>query len=143
MFQSAGQFRQRFGADGGRELRFDAVEFAVGFYNLRNVRPLALQQKENAGQAIEQFAGEDAGRFLAGMQVFVQHQQVVAEIEEGFARTLVGQGGAANVKYTGSRARPYTVSHELESPAQINFFHVGEKRKIQAGGAFPSFALDE
>ena len=143
MFQSAGQFRQRFGAAGGRELRFDAIEFAVGFHNLRDVRPLALQQKENAGEAIKQFAGEDAGRLLAGMQVFVQHQQVVAEIEEGFAWTLVGQGGAANVKNTGSGTRPNAVFHELESPAQINFFHVGEKREIQAGGAFPSFALDE
>ena len=90
MFQSAGQFRQRFGAAGGRELRFDVVEFAVGFHNLRDVRPLALQQKEIAGEAIEQFAGEDAGRLFAGMKILMQHQQIVAEIEEGFARTLVG-----------------------------------------------------
>ncbi len=90
MFQSARQFRQRFGAAGGRELRFDAIEFAVGFHNLRNVCPLALQQKENAGQAIEQFAGQYAPRLFGWMQIFVQHQQVVAEIEEGFARTLVG-----------------------------------------------------
>lgn len=143
MSQRSGQFRQRFGAAGGRELRFDAVEFAVGFYNLRDVRPLALQQKECAGEAIEQFAGEDAGRLFAGMKILMQHQQVVAEIEEGFARTLVGQGGAANVKNARSGTRPNAVSHELESPAQIDFFHVGEKRKIQAGSAFPGFALDE
>ena len=60
MVQSARQFRQRFGTVGGGKLGFDAIEFAVGFYNLRNVRPLPLQQKENAGQAIEQFAGQDA-----------------------------------------------------------------------------------
>lgn len=71
MSQCAWQCRQRFGAGRGRELRFDAIEFAVGFYNLRDVRPFALQQKENAGEAIEQFAGEDAGRLFAGMQVFV------------------------------------------------------------------------
>ena len=102
MFQSARQFRQRFGAAGGRELRFDAIEFAVGFHNLRNVRPLALQQKECAGQTIEQFAGQDARRLLAGMKILMQHQQIVAEIQKGFARTLVGECGAPDVKNAGS-----------------------------------------
>ena len=101
MFQSARQFRQRFGAAGGRELRFDAIEFAVGFHNLRNVRPLALQQKECAGQTIEQFAGQDAPRLFGWMQILVEHQQVVAEIQKCFAWTLVGQGGAADVKNAG------------------------------------------
>ena len=103
MFQSARQFRQRFGAAGGRELRFDAIEFAVGFHNLRNVRPLALQQKECAGQTIEQFAGEDAPRLFGWMQIFVQHQQIVAKIQKGFARTLVGECGAPDVKNAGPR----------------------------------------
>ena len=130
MFQSAGQFRQRFGAAGGRELRFDAIKFAVGFHNLRNVRPFALQQKECAGQAIEQFAGKNSRRLLAGMKILMQHQQIVAEIEKCFAWTLVGKGGAANVKNTGSGTRPNAVTQELQSPAQINFFHVCEKGKV-------------
>ena len=130
MTQSAGQFGQRFGAGSGGELRFDAVEFAVGLDNLRNVRPLALQQKENAGQAIEQLAGEDAPRLFRWMQIFVQHQQVVAEIQKCFTRTLVGEGGTANVKNAGGGAGPNAVAHELESPAQIDFFHVCEKGEI-------------
>ena len=77
------------------------------------------------------------------MQIFVQHQQVVAEIQKCFARTLVGEGGTANVKNAGGGAGPNAVAHELESPAQINLFHVGEKGEIQAGGSFPCFALDE
>lgn len=106
---------------------FDAVEFAVGFYNLRNVRPLSLEQKENAGQAIEQFSGKDAATAFAGMQIFVKHQQVVAKIQKGFSRTLVGEGGASDVEDAGGRARPNAVAHQLQSPAQINFFHVGEE----------------
>ena len=103
MVQSAGQFRQRFGTAGRRKLRLDAVEFAVGFHNLRNVRPLALQQKECAGQAIEQFAGKNSCRLLAGMKILMQHQQIVAEIQKGFARTLVGECGAPDVKNAGPR----------------------------------------
>jgi len=103
MFQSARQFRQRFGTVGGGKLGFDASEFAVGFHNLRNVRPLALQQKECPGQTIEQFAGEDARRLLAGMKILVQHQQIVAEIQKGFARTLVGKCSAPDVKNAGPR----------------------------------------
>ncbi len=103
MVQSAGQFGQRFGSGSGGELGFDAIKFAVGFHNLRNVRPLALQQKECAGQTIEQFAGEDARRLLAGMKILVQHQQIVAEIQKGFARTLVGECGAPDVKNAGPR----------------------------------------
>ena len=101
MVQSAGQFGQRFGYGSGGKLGFDAIEFTVGFYNLRNVRPLALQKKENAGQAIEQFAGQDAPRLFGWMQILVEHQQVVAEIQKCFARTLVGEGSAADVKNAG------------------------------------------
>jgi hypothetical protein len=37
------------------------------------------------------------------MQIFVQHQQIVAEIQKGFARTLVGECGAPDVKNAGPR----------------------------------------
>jgi len=103
MIQGAGQFGQRFGSVSGGELGFDAIEFAVGFYNLWNVCPLALQQKENAGQAIEQFTGQYAPRLLAGMKILMQHKQIVAEIQKGFARTLVGECGAPDVKNAGPR----------------------------------------
>ena len=74
MVQRTGQVCQRFGSLGGWELGFDAIEFAVGFYNLRDVRPFSLQQKENTSKSIEQFACQYAGRLFGWMQVFVQHE---------------------------------------------------------------------
>ena len=74
---------------------------------------------------------------------FMQHQKVVAEIQKSFAGTLVGQGGAADVKNAGIGARPNAVTHELKSPTQIDFLHVGEEGQVQPGRSFPSFALDE
>ena len=132
-----------FGVGGGGKLGFDFFKFAVGFHNLRDVRPLALQQKENTGETIEQFAGENPFVALIGVQVFVQHQQVVAKIEEGFSRTLVGEGGPTNMENLGLGTRPNAVTHELKSPTQINFFHVCEEGQIQTSGAFPRFAFDE
>lgn len=127
MIQRAGQFGEGFCVGGGRELGFDTVEFAVGLHNLGDVVPFALQKEENAGQAIKQFSGKDAATAFAGMQIFVKHQQVVAKIQKGFSRTLVGEGGAADVEDAGGRAGPNAVAHQLQSPAQIDFFHVGEK----------------
>ena len=65
-------------------------EFAVGFDDLWDVRPFALEEEKHTGQAIEQFAGKYARRFFTRVKVFVQHEEVVAEIEKGFTRTLVG-----------------------------------------------------
>ena len=90
MVEGAGELAEGLDLCGFSKLGFYPIKFAVGFDDLWDVRPFALEEEKHTGQAIEQFAGKYARRFFTRVKVFVQHEEVVAEIEKGFTRTLVG-----------------------------------------------------
>jgi len=64
-------------------------------------------------------------------KVFVQQEEIVAEIQVGFSPGDLWKGASANVEYGGEWAIHDFISIVLEAPAKINLLHVGKEIVIQ------------
>ncbi len=69
-----------------------------------------------------------------GGKVFVEQQQVVAEVEVGLAGIGRRQGAAAEMVDVAGRHTPEGVAHEPEPPAQVYLLHMGEEPFVKPSG---------
>ena len=98
------------------------------------IGPVKRQHVFSPCQSVEQTAPYQR-RTPAGIrQILMEHQQVIAEIKVCLARIFRRQRPSAKMIHFGRRNHGYLLSKQQYTPAQIDFFHVGEKRRIKSTG---------
>ena len=84
------------------------------------------------GQRVHQPPCEQQAFSVTMGQVFVQQEQVVAEVEVGLAGIALRQAAATQVIDMARRHHQQFISCQTDAPAQVNLLHVGKKVLIQS-----------
>ena len=64
-------------------------------------------------------------------QILIKHQQIISEIQKSLSRILFFQRSPSYMIYHTLRNTDKLFSPTAQTPAQVNFFHVGKKMTIQ------------
>ena len=102
-----------------------------------------FDQELQSRDAIQDHAPEQHGVQRALVVVLDQHVQVVPKIQVGLERTDFLQRSSSKVEDHRLSTRANSVPSVLQSPAQVNFLHVGEKIFVQASHFAPCLGLNE
>ena len=106
-------------------------EIAVGTDDSPCVSKVELGQRHAKGHRIHQPAHEQQPLPFLTRQVLVQQQEVVAEVQIGFARVAIGQATAAQVVHMTRRHHGQVIARKADAPAQVNLLHVGKEVLVQ------------
>ena len=69
---------------------------------------------------------------MRGRQILVKQQQIVAEVEICLAWIALLQRGTANVVHHTRRHCHYSTATCPDTPAKVNFFHMGKETPVEA-----------
>ena len=94
-----------------------AVIIAVRPENGRHVFRFARNQAFHRRHKVQHMPLRENDPLLAKVQVFVEHDQVVAEVEVQLAGIALRQAAAAHMVHNGRRAATYPVTGPLQPPA--------------------------
>ena len=116
-----------------------ALELAILAASTENglgTTPLALEQEHCGCHIVEQGSHEKHAAELPGGKVLVEHEEVVAEVQEGLARMAGIQGGTTNVVDDTGGYTAHLMSATAESPAEIDLLHVCKEATIESAHLF-------
>jgi len=84
------------------------------------------------GDGVEEEAEGELPEVLLGREAFGHHDKVIPEVEEDLAFVAFWQGPSADVIDDGLRTTVYFVTCQLQAPAEIDLFLVGEEEVFEA-----------
>ena len=104
---------------------------------------MELQQEEYRGNLVEEEAeGKRSGNTIV-REVFQQEEEVIAEVEVGLERIILGEGAAADMQHGGLGAHLDFEAGVLDTPAEVDLLHVGEEIPVEAAHGAIHIATDE
>ena len=110
---------------------------AAGTQHGTQVGHIGFQQKLQGGKVVQPAAGAHHGTQFVGRQVFVEHEQVVAEVEVRFTRVAGVECAAPHVVGAALwHAHEFSAPH-AQPPAQVNLLHVGKEGRVEAARGLP------
>ena len=121
---------------GGSELALQLAELATGTEDGLGAAPLSLHEEHGGGYIVEQATHEEYATQVALGEVLIEHQQVVAEVEEGLARMPGIEGGATHMMHHACCHTAHLVATTAEAPAEVYLFHVGKETAVEAAYLF-------
>ena len=108
------------------------IESAACAQDSDEVMPVAVDdQRLQCGNVIEQPAHVHHGAELFVGQVFVEHRQVVAEVEEGLHRVALRQRAAADMVHLTFGDAHHASSSLSQSPTEVNLLVVGKEAGVE------------
>ncbi len=104
----------------------------VGLDDGLGITAMQFGKGHEDGQGVVQAPDEEHALALAGRQVLVEQQQVVAEVEVGLAGVALRQAGSAQVVDARLRHEADVAAQQVDAPTQVNLLHVGEEVLVES-----------
>ena len=104
----------------------------VGFEDGPEIDGLAGKEGFPGGNGVQNEPERDLPDPLLGRQAFGHHDEIIAKIEKDLPLVTLWQGSAAHMEDDGFRAGIDAVAGQLEAPAEIDLFLVGEEEIFEA-----------
>ena len=103
----------------------------MGADNRPGILEVELGERHAKSERIHQAPCEQQTLALAGGQILVQQQEVVAEVQIGLAGVALGQATASQVVDTAGGQHHQVITRQADAPTEVDFLHVGEKVLVQ------------
>src|SRR6476619_5858173 len=107
------------------------VKIKMCFNNCNTIFHATFKKKFHSCHPVQYEANDKYRQQGGGGNVFMNHHQVVPEIEIGFSRIVFRKCSAPDMKYFRLWYTINFIPFILHSPAQINFFHMSKKLLIK------------
>ncbi len=93
---------------------------------------VALEEELEGSEVVKEAASTHHTLEFCVGKIFVEHEEVVAEVEEGLARIALIEGGSSEVVRLTLADADNALAHRAESPAKVYLFHVGKETGIES-----------
>src|SRR5436190_22016758 len=103
----------------------------MGPRHLPGMRPMSFEQELPAGETIQDQTTQQPPPRPAIVKVLGEHDEAVAEVEVGLARTAIAQRPATDVVDHGATGVADVPAHAPQTPAQVDVLHVREQRFVE------------
>lgn len=102
------------------------------FYDCLSIFEVENEHKTGPSDSVEEASANQGPASVGVGQILVHHQEAVSEVEISFERILRGERTAPEVVdgCLGHAREP--IAFKPQTPAEVDFFHVGEKVFIEA-----------
>lgn len=107
------------------------LKFSPRLHYSTRIRSILFQIKNKGSHSIQYTTYKKYMFQFLIRQILIKHQQIISEIQKSLSRILFFQRSPSYMIYHTLRNTDKLFSPTAQTPAQVNFFHVGKKMTIQ------------